>query len=236
MNQILVSKRIIVTKEMKKKKRTYKLIYTLSILTIAILIIYYVFAENGRNLRENIGKEILSSVGDTSTVADQAIVIALDDNNENEIVPLESTADDQAVTSTVTASDGSNYNTEAIVSYPKLGISYPVLADESDALLKVSVCKYWGPKPNEVGNYCIVGHNYKSGKMFGKLSMAQNGDQVILKDLSGKSVTYGVYNIYKVDPTDVTCTSQLTNGKKEVTLITCTNFGKERLVIKAREI
>lgn len=42
MNQILVSKRIIVTKEMKKKKRTYKLIYTLSILTIAILIIYYV--------------------------------------------------------------------------------------------------------------------------------------------------------------------------------------------------
>ncbi len=236
MNQILVSKRIIVTKEMKKKKRTYKLIYTLSILTIAILIIYYVFAENGRNLRENIGKEILNSVGDTSTVADQAIVIALDDNNENEIVPLESTADDQAVTSTVTASDGSNYNTEAIVSYPKLGISYPVLADESDALLKVSVCKYWGPKPNEVGNYCIVGHNYKSGKMFGKLSMAQNGDQVILKDLSGKSVTYGVYNIYKVDPTDVTCTSQLTNGKKEVTLITCTNFGKERLVIKAREI
>lgn len=236
MNQILVSKRIIVTKEMKKKKRTYKLIYTLSILTIAILIIYYVFAENGRNLRENIGKEILSSVGDTSTVADQAIVIALDDNNENEIVPLESTADDQAVTSTVTASDGSNYNTEAIVSYPKLGISYPVLADESDALLKVSVCKYWGPKPNEVGNYCIVGHNYKSGKMFGKLSMAQNGDQVILKDLSGKSVTYGVYNIYKIDPTDVTCTSQLTNGKKEVTLITCTNFGKERLVIKAREI
>lgn len=160
----------------------------------------------------------------------------MDDNNENEIVPLESTADDQAVTSTVTASDGSNYNTEAIVSYPKLGISYPVLADESDALLKVSVCKYWGPKPNEVGNYCIVGHNYKSGKMFGKLSMAQNGDQVILKDLSGKSVTYGVYNIYKVDPTDVTCTSQLTNGKKEVTLITCTNFGKERLVIKAREI
>lgn len=205
-------------------------------MTIAILIIYYVFAENGRNLRENIGKEILNSVGDTSTVADQAIVIALDDNNENEIVPLESTADDQAVTSTVTASDGSNYNTEAIVSYPKLGISYPVLADESDALLKVSVCKYWGPKPNEVGNYCIVGHNYKSGKMFGKLSMAQNGDQVILKDLSGKSVTYGVYNIYKVDPTDVTCTSQLTNGKKEVTLITCTNFGKERLVIKAREI
>ena len=38
-----------------------------------------------------------------------------------------------------------------------------------------------------------------------------------------------------VDPTDVACTSQLTNGNKEVTLITCTNYGQQRLVVKARE-
>jgi len=28
----------------------------------------------------------------------------------------------------------------------------------------------------------------------------------------------------------------MTNGKKELTLITCTNYGKERLVVKLREV
>jgi LPXTG-site transpeptidase (sortase) family protein len=66
--------------------------------------------------------------------------------------------------------------------------------------------------------------------------MAETGDQVILSDLSGRKVTYSIYNKYKVDPTDVSCTSQLTNGKRELTLITCTNYGQERLVLKAREV
>ena len=120
--------------------------------------------------------------------------------------------------------------------FRSLGISYPVLSEESDALLKISLCKYWGPSPNQVGNYCIVGHNYKSGKMFGKLNMAATGDEVQLKDLAGNVVRYSVYNMYIVEPTDVTCTSQLTNGKRELTLITCTNYGKQRLIVKAREI
>ena len=72
--------------------------------------------------------------------------------------------------------------------------------------------------------------------MFGKLSMAEVGDQVTLTGLDGKTVTYQIYNIYVVEPTDVSCTSQLTNGKRELTLITCTNYGKQRLVVKAREV
>lgn len=238
MNQILVSKRIYVTKEMKRKKKIYKTLYILSIFTIIVLLAYYFVAEKGRNDQESLGIEILGQISDKTTIEAPAIVIALDNDNdnENEIIPFENDDENQNVSSTIKASDGTEYNAEAILSYPKLGINYPVLSDESDKLLKISLCKYWGPNPNEVGNYCIVGHNYKSGKMFGKLSMASNGDQVILKDLSGRSVTYGVYDIYKVKPTDVSCTSQLTNGKKEITLITCTNYGKERLVIRAKEV
>ena len=71
--------------------------------------------------------------------------------------------------------------------------------------------------------------------MFGKLSGAAVGDEVKLTDLSGNTVNYEVYNRYVVDPTDVSCTSQITNGQREITLITCTNYGQDRLVIKARE-
>ena len=144
-------------------------------------------------------------------------------------------AEDDTPTESVNVG-GNTYNTEAILRYPSLGINYPVLSEESDNMLKVSICKYWGPAPNTVGNYCIVGHNYRNGNMFGKLSMADYGDTFTLSDLSGNTVTYEVYNKYVVDQTDVACTSQLTGGTREVTLITCTNFGKQRLVVKGKEV
>lgn len=241
MNQILVSKKVYVTKEMKRKRRLYKVTYILSIIVIFTLLVYYVFAEKARNDQESVGKDILSRIDDSTTITDGTIVVALDDDQEEdeslEIAPVEqnTVSTGGASSQVVSASDGNNYRTEAILTYPKLGISYPVLSEESEKLLKISLCKYWGPTPNSIGNYCIVGHNYKSGRMFGKLSMASNGDEVKLK-ADDKEVTYKVYNIYKVEPTDVSCTSQLTNGKREVTLITCTNFGKQRLVVKAREV
>ncbi len=44
------------------------------------------------------------------------------------------------------------------------------------------------------------------------------------------------YTKYNVVPSDTTCTDQRTNGKKEITLITCTNDSKERVIVKARAI
>ena len=72
-----------------------------------------------------------------------------------------------------------------------------VLSDTSDELLKISLNKFWGCGPNEVGNYCIVGHNY-DGKdiMFGKLNRIKNGDIVELEDSSGRKLSYKVYNIF----------------------------------------
>lgn len=236
MNQILVSEKIYVTKEMKKKKKIYKVIFILCLILIVILAGYYVFAEYDKNQKERISQEILNQMNDVTTVEERVIVVALDDTEEEEtpVINLPSTTTSNTLNSEITA-NGKNYTTEAILEYPKLGIDYPVLSEETEELLKISLCKYWGPNPNKVGNYCIVGHNYKSGKMFGKLSGAEIGDEVNLTDLNGDKVTYSVYNKYVVEPTDVSCTSQLTNNQKEITLITCTNYGQDRLVVKARE-
>ena len=105
-----------------------------------------------------------------------------------------------------------------------------------DELLKISLVKFWGGSPNEVGNYVIVGHNYKNKKMFGKLAGINMGDKVELTDLTGRTLKYEVYDKYKVSPEDTSCTSQKTNGRKELTLITCSNYGTQRLIVKAREI
>lgn len=245
MNQILIEQRIYVTKEMKRKKKIYKTLYIISMITLIVLVLYYFMAEKERNDREGLSREIMQQINnDNTTVEERKIVVALNDRTEDPNatqieIPVNTVQDQpsqEPITSNITTSNGQSYTTEATLSYPKLGISYPVLSEESEELLKISLCKYWGPSPNEVGNYCIVGHNYKSGKMFGKLSMASIGDQVELKDLSGKTIIYIVYNKYVVEPTDVSCTTQKTNGQREMTLITCTDYGKRRLVIKAREI
>ncbi len=45
---------------------------------------------------------------------------------------------------------------------------------------------------------------------------------------------YYVYDKFVADPYDTRCTSQLTNGKTEITLITCYNHGTQRMILKAR--
>ena len=254
MNQILVTEKVYVTPELKRKKMWFNIEFFLSVFLVCILSSYYIYAEYDRNKSEQVSHQLLAEVKkDTTTKEikdDDVMVIMVDDENNTNIVEennqISSTVNDNtnnvisntnsnATTSTY-AQEGKKYDTEAIITIPSIDISYPVLTETSEKLLEISVNKYWGPNPNEVGNYCVVGHNYRNGKMFGRLSELVNGDIVELEDLTGRKLKYKVYNRYVVKPTDTRCTSQLTNGKKELTLITCTNYGKERLVVKCREV
>ena len=215
-----------------------------------LLFSYYIYAEYDRNKSEEVSKEILAEIKeqvDTTVKKDEndKIVVILEvpgtqedneDKTENQNNNQTKTNNTKIDTKTYTSKDGVKYTTEAILKIPKINIEYPVLSATSDALLFVSLNKYWGPQPNEVGNYCIVGHYYENGKMFGKLHKLKNGDKAELTDLSGNTLKYQVYNKYVVEPTDTRCTSQLTDGRKELTLITCTNGGKQRLVVKLRQV
>ena len=250
MNQILVTQKLYITPELRRKKRMYKFQFFLSVLLVCLLFSYYIYAEYDRSKSEEVSKEILQGIQaieisnnqTTQTVVDTTvkeydgiIVVAIEDNEEDDAQIIENT---QQVPETVdyTTSNGISYSVEAVLNIPRLGINYPVISEQSEELLKISINKYWGPKPNEVGNYCIVGHNYKSGKMFGNLPAITNGDIIELTDMTGRTIKYSVYDRYQVTPTDTACTSQLTGGKKELTLITCKEYGQQRLVVKAREV
>ena len=135
-----------------------------------------------------------------------------------------------------TDSKGNTYSILGVINIPKINSKYPIIAETSDALLKVSVCKFWGSNPNEVGNLCLVGHNYRDSRFFGKVPTLVVGDVIEITDLEGKTLKYSVYDMFTVYPIDTKCTSQLTQGKKEVTLITCTDNGKQRVVVKCTEI
>lgn len=238
MNQILVTEKLYVTPELKRKKKIYKIEFFISILLICLLSSYYIYAEYDRNKTEEVSQEILSqTMDDTTKTSDKdPIIIVLNETEANDQVeeePIQTQSSDK-----ITTVDGVTYSVDSFITIPKIGISYPVLSETSDKLLEISVNRYWPEpnklKPNEVGNYCIVGHNYRNGKMFGRLSELEDGDIVQLADTTGRTVQYQVYRKYVVEPTDTSCTSQLTNGRRELTLITCTNYGTQRLIVKCR--
>lgn len=127
------------------------------------------------------------------------------------------------------------YKVDSKLEIPKIELETYVLKDFSKESLNVSVTKFWGCKPNVTGNYCIAGHNFKNKNMFHDLKKLEKEDSLFIIDNKVGKVEYEIYDIYKVLPEDTSCLEQETNGKKEVTLITCTSDSEERIIIKATE-
>jgi len=128
------------------------------------------------------------------------------------------------------------YEIEGIIEIPKINIKYPIINQTNETTLKLSITKFDGKKINKYGNYTLAGHNNKDGTMFGKIKYLSIGDVISLKSLKNETIEYEIFKIYTVKPNDVSCTKGIEPDKKEVTLITCTNASKNRLIIKAREI
>lgn len=119
---------------------------------------------------------------------------------------------------------------------PKIELETYILDETNKTSLNTSVTKLEGPGINEVGNFCITGHNYLNANMFGKLKKLEIGDTISMVDPYDRKINYQVYAIEKVSPKDVSCVSQETEGDREVTLITCTLGAIQRLVVKCIEI
>lgn len=218
------------------------------LLIIIISIIVFVNVSNSNSTVIASSNESIAETNSQNDLENEEIV-----ETEEEILPtptnevveeiVEPTTNDETnnttpKTATYTV-DGEEYTVVGTLNIPSLNIEYPILSETSTKLLKVSLTKYWGANPNEVGNMVVVGHNYKNNKFFSNLSKIQHGEIVKIRDLSGKTLDYKVYDTYVIDPYDNACTSQLTDGKTEITLITChyengSNHATKRFVVKAR--
>ena len=253
MNQILVTKRLYITPELRRKKKLYKINLFLSVFLLCMLCSLYIYAEYDRHKEEQLSKEILSNISleqqkdndDKTTIGKKengALIIV--SNSEEEMVDngfeeidLEGKSENEKMllSGEYTATNGNTYSICGIVNIPKINVTYPIIAETSDALLKVSVCKFWGSEPNQVGNCCIVGHNYRNKRFFSKVPTLEYGDIIEITDLTNKTLQYEIYDIFTVSPEDRSCTSQLTGGRKEITLITCTDDSSARVIVKAKE-
>lgn len=119
------------------------------------------------------------------------------------------------------------------IEIPKIDLKYPVLENSSKSAIEASVAINSGVGLNKVGNTVIIGHNYRNGTFFSNNKNLSEGDKVYITDNTGNRVEYSIYNIYTTTPEDSDYMDRETNGKREITLVTCTDDTKSRLIIYA---
>lgn len=193
-------------------KKVYNLIIAVLIVALIVVVAMIVIRYGGNYLNE---KEVSSSL---ETIEEE---LNKEETQQSESLP---------------ELEFKGYKIEGIIEIPKINIKYPIIDHTNEETMKVSITKFWGPQANEIGNYTVAGHNNKDGTMFGKTKYLQIGDKIKLTNLKNETIEYEIFKIYSIDPDDVSCVESVEKGTREITLITCTNGHKNRLVTKARQI
>ncbi len=288
MNQILVTEKLYVTPELKRKKKMYKINFILSIVVIVILCSFYAHSEYARNKDDDISQDILEGIVEEEMNEAERVAASEEEsvwkimisqveqqneaNKNNEPNTQQNKTQSNLQTNTdngmqsnnnvnsrssstsnnnrkkdnekkkikyITASNGKRYPSVGRIEIPKIGVNYAILAQTSgDTLvdwLKVSPVMFWGVYPNEIGNLSIAGHNYRNKRFFSKVPTLKKGDRIRITDASGKKVNYTVFDKYEVDPKNTECINDVPGkeNKRVVTIITCTNDSKKRVIVQA---
>lgn len=167
-------------------------------------------------------------------------------NNENNNINSSNSSNNSNSSSSSSSSTSSKSSSKIQMQYrgfevagkieiPKIKLSYPVLTTASLSSMKVSVGIIYGPGLNEIGNTVIMGHNYKNGSLFSNNKKLRNGDLIYITDLSGNRIEYVIYNRYYTSSTDFDYATRQTDGRREISLESCSDDSKTRLIIWARE-
>lgn len=117
---------------------------------------------------------------------------------------------------------------------PATNFSYPILDKITKKSLETSVVFLCGPGVNQPGNTVIVGHNYRNGLFFSNNKKLNKGDKIYVTDNNGNKITYVIYDKFETTDDDTSFYQRDTAGKPEITLSTCTDDSKARLIILAK--
>lgn len=191
----------------KKIKFSSILLFILIIIAIALIVTIGIIIGNRNKNDENL-KEVISQINDN---------IQTDAEGEIPYIEYE------------------GYQVIGTIKIPKIDLEYPILIETTEDSLTKSITRFGDGEVNEIGNLCLAGHDYINNSMFGGINKLENNDEILITDLYGNTVTYKVFDKYTTNPNDVSVLDSIDNSKREVTLITCTNGNKDRLIIRATE-
>lgn len=129
-----------------------------------------------------------------------------------------------------------NYNGYTILGkleIPKIGLSTVILKEQTYYAMNIGAVKTYGVDINEIGGFVISGHNFR-GKttFFYNIKNLKQGDIIRITDNKNVQKDYTVYEVNRnVSPNDISYLNK--TNDYHVTLVTCENGGKARIVVKA---
>lgn len=122
------------------------------------------------------------------------------------------------------------------ITIPKTNVKLPILDSVTPESLNTAVAVLYpsNPQLNEPGNVVIIGHNYRNGKFFSNNNKLTVGDKILIKDATGRELSYTIYQKFQTTEQDTSFYTRDTNGVAEITLSTCTDDSKARIIILAK--
>ena len=126
--------------------------------------------------------------------------------------------------------------TSGTIEIPTTNLKSPILAQSeySPKALETAVVETYGPGLNQVGNTTIFGHNYRNGTFFSNNKKLNIGDKIFITDSTGKRLTYVIYDKFEAEENYSDYMVRDTQGAIEISLSTCTDDSKARLIILAK--
>lgn len=119
---------------------------------------------------------------------------------------------------------------------PTVGIDVVILKEHTYAAMNLGAIKTYGVDLNERGGFVISGHNFRGKSTFlYSIKNLKNGNKVYITDTQGRKMEYTVYSVQRnVSPNDTSYYADTEDY--HVTIVTCENGGKSRIVVKAHII
>ncbi|KKI86106.1 class D sortase [Shouchella clausii] len=130
-------------------------------------------------------------------------------------------------------SSWTNEQLEAVMELeiPAIDLKQYILDETTDENLALTLTQIKQEQVPGEGNFAVAGHRgYRGDRHFRQLPNVQKGDEIRLHADDGKMYIYVVKSTEIIEPTDV---DVLNDGEQpEITLITCTLSGQQRVAVK----
>lgn len=114
---------------------------------------------------------------------------------------------------------------------PSIGLNQKVLGETTEENLNMSLAQIKQDQVPGEGNFTIAGHRgYRGDRHFRDLPNVENGEEVHLT-ADGKTYIYEINKSEVIEATDVDVLDE-TDDKDEITMITCTIGGQQRISVQ----
>lgn len=190
----------------------------------------YVIKSNSENYAENVFNEELNLDSNPNNGTTQTP----SGNDENMYDGVEEGTNTNQTGEAVQKFNG--FTVAGTIEIPATNLNCPIIskAEYSAKALETSVVELYGVGLNKQGNTTIVGHNYRNGLFFSNNKKLNVGDKIFITDLTGKRLSYTIYDKFEAEENYSDYITRDTQGAIEISLSTCTDNSKARIIILAK--